>query len=56
MYDKREKEPSVSRIIDQRLDYLLRDDDKSSGNVKCMNLKSVAEGLIAQKKTIETLP
>ena len=56
MYDKREKEPSVSRIIDQRLDYLLRDDDKSSGNVKCMNLKSVAEELIAQKKTIETLP
>ena len=55
-YDKREKEPSVSRTTDQRLDYLLRDDDKSSGNVKCMNLKSVAEELIAQKKTIETLP
>ena len=56
MYDKREKEPSVSRTIDQRLDFLLRDDDKSSGNVKCMNLKSVAEELIAHKKTIETLP
>ena len=54
--EKREKEPSVSRTIDLRLDYLLRDDDKSSGNVKCMNLKSVAEELIAQKKTIETLP
>ena len=56
MYDRREKEPSVSRTIDQRLDYLLSDDDKSSGNVKCMNLKSVAEELIAHKKTIETLP
>lgn len=40
----------------QRLGYLLSDDVKSSGNVKCMNLKSVAEELIAHKKTIETLP
>ena len=56
MYDKREKEPSVSRIIDQRLDYVLSDDDKSSGNVKCLSLRSVADELIAHKKTIETLP
>ena len=46
----------MSRTIGERLDYLLNDDDKSSGNVKCMNLKSVAEELIAHKKTIETLP
>ena len=38
----------------ERLDYLLRDSDKF--NVKCNNLKSVAEELIAHKKTIETLP
>ena len=40
----------------ERLGYLLSDDVKSSGNVQCMNLKSVAEELIAHKKTIETLP
>ena len=38
----------------ERLDYLLCDSDKF--NVKCLNLKSVAEELIAHKKTIETLP
>ena len=38
----------------ERLDYLLRDSDKF--NAKCSNLKSVAEVLIADKKTIETLP
>ena len=38
----------------ERLDYLLRDSDKF--NAKCSNLKSVAEVLIAHKKTIETLP
>ena len=46
----------MSRTIGERLDYLLNDDDKSSGNVQCMSLKSVAEELIAHKKTIETLP
>ena len=46
----------MSRTIGERLDYLLNDDDKSSGNVQCMNLKSVAEELIAHKETIETLP
>ena len=56
MNEKSQEEPSMSRTIDQRLHYLLNDDDKSSGNVKCMNLKSVAEELIAHKKTIETLP
>ena len=38
----------------ERLDYLLCDSDKF--NVKCLNLKSVAEELIAHKETIETLP
>ena len=38
----------------ERLDYLLCDSDKFK--VKCLNLKSVAEELIAHKKTIETLP
>ena len=38
----------------ERLDYLLWDSDKF--NAKCNNLKSVAEELIAHKKTIETLP
>ena len=46
----------MPRTIGERLGYLLNDDVKSSGNVKCMNLKSVAEELIAHKKTIETLP
>ena len=47
---------NVPRTIGERLGYLLSDDVKASGNVKCMNLKCVAEELIAQKKTIETLP
>lgn len=47
---------TVPRTTVERLGYLLRDEKKSSGNVKCMNLKSVAEELIAHKKTIETLP
>ena len=55
-YDRREKVPLAPRTTGERLDYLLNDDDKSSGNVNCMNLKSVAEELIAHKKTIETLP
>ena len=40
--------------INERLDYVLSDGEKN--NVKCLNLKTVAEGLIAQKKAIETLP
>ena len=42
------------KTTNKRLDYVLSDGDKN--NVKCLNLKSVAEELIAQKKTIETLP
>ena len=38
----------------ERLDYVLS--DVNQNNVKCLNLKRVAEELIAQKKTIETLP
>ena len=56
MYDKCEKSQPAPTTTGERLDYLLNDDDKSSDNVKCMNLKSVAEELIAHKKTIETLP
>ena len=44
----------VIETTGERLDYLLRDSDKF--NAKCSNLKSVAEVLIADKKTIETLP
>ena len=55
-YDKCVKVPPAPITTGERLDYLLNDDDKSSGNVKCMNLKSIAEELIAHKKTIETLP
>ena len=40
--------------INERLDYVLSDGEKN--NVKCLNLKSVVEGLIAQTKAIETLP
>ena len=56
MYDRCEKSQPAPTTTGERLDYLLNDDDKSSDNVKCMNLKSVAEELIAHKKTIETLP
>ena len=54
-YGKNEKAPPDLMMIDNRLGYLLSDDDKSSGRVKCMSLKSVAEELIAYTKTIETL-
>ena len=39
--------------INERLDYVLSDGEKN--NVKCLNLKTVAEGLIAQKKAIEII-
>ena len=38
------------------LDRLLKEVDKSSGDVICKSLKCVAEELIAQKKILETLP
>ena len=41
---------------DERLDYVLSDSDKNNVKCTCLSLKSVAEELIAQKKTIETLP
>ena len=40
----------------EHLDYVLSDSDKNNVKCTCLNLKSVAEELIAQKKTIETLP
>ena len=40
----------------KRLDYVLSDSDKNNVKCTCLNLKSFAEELIAQKKTIETLP
>ena len=56
LFGRHRKVPPVPRTTGERLEYLLNDDDKSGGKVKCMNLKSVAEELIAHKKTIETLP
>ena len=40
----------------EHLDYVLSDSDKNNVKCTCLNLKSVAEELIAHKKTIETLP
>ena len=44
------------KTTNERLDYVLSDSDKNHVKCTCLSLKSVAEELIAQKKTIETLP
>ena len=52
----REKKNSKGPSTDAVLNRLLKDVDKSSGDVVCNSLKCVAEELIAQKKILETLP
>ena len=44
------------RSTGERLDCLLRDMDKINGILNCKSLKRVAEELMAQKSTLETLP
>ena len=52
----REKDNSRAPDTDVVLNRLLKDVDKSSGDVVCHSLKCVAEELMAQKKILETLP
>ena len=52
----REKNNSRAPDTDVVLSRLLKDVDKSSGDVVCNSLKCVAEELLAQKKILETLP
>ena len=52
----RERDNSRAPDTDVVLNRLLKDVDKSSGDVVCNSLKCVAEELIAQKKILETLP
>ena len=52
----REKNNSRAPDTDGVLNRLLKDVDKSRGDVVCNSLKSVAEELMAQKKILETLP
>ena len=52
----REKNNSRAPDTDVVLNRLLKDVDKSSGDVVCHSLKCVAEELMAQKKILETLP
>ena len=52
----REKDNSRAPDTDVVLNRLLKDVDKSSGDVVCHSLKCVAEELLAQKKIPETLP
>ncbi|XP_073230951.1 BTB and MATH domain-containing protein 36-like [Porites lutea] len=52
----REKNNSRAPSTDVVLNHLLKDVDKSSGDVVCNSLKCVAEELTAQKKILETLP
>ena len=52
----REKNNSRAPDTDVVLSRLLKDVDKSSGEVVCNSLKCVAEELLAQKKILETLP
>ena len=53
---KNREEYGGQRTTNERLDYVLSDSDKNNVKCTCLSLKSVAEELIAQKKTIETLP
>ena len=53
---KNREEYGGQRTTNERLDYVLSDSDKNNVKCTCLNLKSVAEELIAQKKTIESLP
>ena len=53
---KNREEHGGQRTTNERLDYVLSDSDKNNVKCTCLNLKSFAEELIAQKKTIETLP
>ena len=52
----REKNNSRAPDTDVVLNRLLKDVDKSSGDVVCNSLKCVAEELMAQRKILETLP
>ena len=52
----REKDNSRAPDTDVVLNRLLKDVDKSSGDVVCHSLNCVAEELMAQKKILETLP
>ena len=52
----REKNKAPAPRTNLVLDRLLKDVDKSSGDVICKSLKCVAEELIAQKTILETLP
>ena len=45
----------VPKTTNEHLHYVLSDSDKNNVQCTCLSLKSVAEELIAQKKTIETL-
>ena len=52
----RESDNSRAPDTDVVLNRLLKDVDKSSGDVVCNSLKCVAEELMAQKEILETLP